>query len=342
MGVRAKDVRERMADIDRAELPTVDEAKALIDERNHATSYYDRDAADAAWQAQVTDAAIAADSRDARRAAFLDDLAQARPATAIEERINELATSVPNGEEFLRLLGADGLTLARASRDDLDYLRTELSTSFAESDKLLSPSALAITEGELVAVNRFGGIHRLNLHKIDSDLCEALVTDGGGTLDSIETVRGDALDVRASQSEHWQEVRDDIAASREERAREIDDTSDMASPPSDDGAPDVTRGFGKLLDMVAKPVEHFINFLDGMVAPSKQRPVVATPREQEAPSLPTEIPSPDLVMSDSARQRAVARALSEIDSAARQEQELQPPDRERERERDQERWVGSS
>ena len=213
-GVRAKDVRERMQDIDPASLPSVADAKTLIEERQQAPEYYDRDAADAAWQDQVVETAITT---------VPPESAMVQPENTAESAAEEIVPETQAADE-----GSDG--------DDQSGAETE------------------------------------------PDLGE-----GGAA-----------------------------------------------------------RGISKLLDMVARPVEHFINFLDGMVAPTKHSPVIATPPKQEAPSLPTEIPSPDVKMSDSARHRAVARALSEIDSAARQEQELQPPDRERERERDHERWVGSS
>jgi hypothetical protein len=61
-GVTAKDLRERLTDIDHEALPSVATAKDQINERRHAENYHDRDAADSRWQSQVNEAGIAHDA----------------------------------------------------------------------------------------------------------------------------------------------------------------------------------------------------------------------------------------------------------------------------------------
>ena len=161
--------------------------------------------------------------REAARNSYAEEMEKARPATPIETLIYNHAKTSANGEGFVAGLGAEGITLARATASDLGYLESEVAIGFAR-DQPLPQSLLKITEGELVAVNRFGGIHRLNPHRIDSDLCAALVEDCGRELPgdsgvpSIQAARSEALDERASQANYWQMIRDYAQAGRDERA----------------------------------------------------------------------------------------------------------------------------
>lgn len=131
----------------------------------------------------------------------------------------------------------EGLYLARVSARDLEALKLEHQTSFADpKTEATNPYALdargrptvsasmtaTLTEGELVAVNRFGGIHRLDPAHVETDRLAELWTAGAdekfGALGDITEVRGDLLEVRADAATRWRETRDDAADSRVEAA----------------------------------------------------------------------------------------------------------------------------
>ena len=66
-GVKAKEVREHMADVDRDTLPSVREASERQKERVDGRQFVDRDAADRVWQSKVNDAGIATDEADRKQ-----------------------------------------------------------------------------------------------------------------------------------------------------------------------------------------------------------------------------------------------------------------------------------
>jgi hypothetical protein len=351
-GAKVADVRTKMADVDVASLPTVAEAKAQIEAAIAgqgvaspaaiAPEYFDRDAADADWQSKVDAAGIERgkiEDREARRAKWIDDQAKARPATPLERRIAGHSTSADNGTAFLCGLGAEGYTLARATKSDEIYCKEVFEQSVFDeaslTDKRLSENFCKVYEGELVAVHRSGGIHQLNPHKIDSALCEALVLDGGGELHSIETTRGDALAVREAQAERWTNVRADIAEARMERATaEPFDNSRTVGEPSDgfELSTGILNGLGSVLDGLNKIGESVVGIIDGFMGGSPALPASQThadlapvPEAQQAAPTGEILPvTPDL---DRGERNARLAQLQQIIESTR-EQDAERRDRE--------------
>lgn len=193
-GAKAKDVRERLADIDPGQLPTVDQARTAQRER-----YPTREAARTAWegragaeathtpeQAQTATQEPQKSPPEAKR----DQTAQQEPhrpeprhakapsnptpeqqtekvrddaATIIEARIFHIQDAAERGgASVTAALHRDGVTLARVDA----------------AGKTQSLADLA--EGELVAVTRGGGIHRLNPRYINIEALERAAM--GGTM----------------------------------------------------------------------------------------------------------------------------------------------------------------
>jgi hypothetical protein len=461
-GAKAKDIRERLADLDRSTLPSVDEAKAQIEARRHADNYYDRDAADAQWQSAVNNAGIAKDNadtqrskpdrasaqeqparndqllgptagdirlawslsdsgagfasalehrgimlaavsreeaeassrvaafakglgrvapsytdgelvavngfggvyrldphttgdggdeiasylrtvdrsgllnvtetrevmREASRATFMDELAAARPATAIERKIHDLSTGAKDESAFLKGLDDAGLALARATADDVSDLGREFALSFAATDKPVPTDWCWIAEGELVAVNSYGGIHRLNPHIVDGDLCEALVTDAGKAILSIGAERFTALEARADTTDHWNLIREARSAERMERATEANtDAGSEVEKPKDQGVDfgvGVLGGVSRALEGAARIVESLGDVLDTLTGGSPQpapQPEKPPPAPEPQPLPVAEFPRASAPLDADTRREAVLRAIAEMESALRQEDE---------------------
>jgi len=459
-GVNERGVREGMADVDRASLPSVAEGKAQIEARRHGENYFDRDAANTQWQSAVNDAGIAKDKsdaerhrqeraaredqpiredkplsptggeirlawslsdsgngfasalehrgimlaevshdeaaasqrvaafakeilrfsptytegelvavngfgnvyrldprttgdtgteiegylrtvdrsgllnvtetrevmREASRATFMDELAAARPPTAIEAKINSLSTRSNDGNAFLEGLNKAGIALARATADDVADLNNEFALTFATTDKPIPASWCNIAEGELVAVNSYGGIHRLNPHRVDGDLCEALVADGGKAVLSIGAERFTATEARADAADFWLWTKWERADDRMERATEdVPDFSRTSETPLAKGfdfGGGLHAGISIALEGAAKVVESLSGVLDGLLGGSpapehRGEQIQAAPPPEPLPV--AQFPHASAHIDTETRNEAVRRAIMEMERSLRQD-----------------------
>lgn len=151
-------------------------------------------AADLAKQLASIDAKTLLNVSDARavmkesaRTEFLDGRQSERPLTAVETKIQTLQREALTDGAFAASLYSEGLTLARADGVGIENLARDQRVAFAIDGKgFHSPSP---TEGELVAVNSFGGVHRLNPQKLDIDRIERALTGGAKTIPQLGDVR---------------------------------------------------------------------------------------------------------------------------------------------------------
>jgi hypothetical protein len=147
--------------------------------------------------------------QEAGRAAFMDERAAARPQTAVEQAIIAASRSAGSGVEFMALIGAEGLTLARITAEDARAIRAGVDPDAVRLQRL--------GEGDLVAVNRFGGVHRLNPHHVDYGLCQALMSDlersipGAVGLEGLQATRSFAVNEALHVSDVWATERLDRA-----------------------------------------------------------------------------------------------------------------------------------
>ena len=105
----------------------------------------------------------------------------ARPYTKTEHRLMDAYTASRDGQVFIGKLEKAGLSLAVATASDVERLTVERAVAFGAAqpgEQMRLPPQLR--QGELVVINRYGAISRLNPHKIDLAAIEDRFTQGAG------------------------------------------------------------------------------------------------------------------------------------------------------------------
>src|SRR5271165_971416 len=179
------ETRERFADLDRAQLPSVEEAKEIQRTRTAereanagrtaepVAPNFDRDAANREWEEKIAAAGIAAAAdramREARAAAQgrRDDVRpEPTPEREAEDRrplgktageIRAAWTLSGSAAQLEEALAARGVTLAAVSAEEAR--QSERTAAFA---KEIGNFARVLKEGEIVAVTQHGDVHRLD------------------------------------------------------------------------------------------------------------------------------------------------------------------------------------
>jgi hypothetical protein len=172
----AAQVRNRLGDLDRTQLPTLEQAReqrldrelAQIKEAQRETRdklktiqaeidqptaghNWDRDRADAAWQEAVIDAAIQnGNTGRGQHQATPEEL------TGPRAHITEARQQSDNPQAFIAALAEHGIGLAQASR--ADAVQSELESTEAQITGGWKPT---FREGEIVAVSARGDVYRL-------------------------------------------------------------------------------------------------------------------------------------------------------------------------------------
>src|SRR5271166_1747705 len=184
LGVKAAEINARMADLDRAQLPSVEQAQAMqrtrTAEREANASRtaepdapnFDRDAANRDWEEKIAAAGIAADramqeARDAAKGRRDDtrpdgpvnrpEPEDMRPLGKTAGEIRAAWTLSRSAEQLDEALAARGVTLAEVSAGEAR--QSERTAAFA---KEVGNYARVLKEGEIVAVNAHGDVHRLD------------------------------------------------------------------------------------------------------------------------------------------------------------------------------------
>ncbi len=227
-GAKAKDVRERFADIDAGMLPTVDEARARQREQ-----YPDREKAREAWESRNTaDAHAPRQQQDAPRAqpepapqreqtprdankTEPSEKWHERPATKTEERIFHLQDAADRGgKPVAAALYAEGITLARVDAEGRAQVQSVYQRQYDRARESGNEDArlrrASFADGELVAVNRYGDVHRLNPKYLDLDKLERAATGGADRTPSLSQAQAYFVTPREPQQN-----RDDRYAARE-------------------------------------------------------------------------------------------------------------------------------
>ena len=187
-GAKAKDIRERMGDLDPSQFPNIEEAKGIQQDRARGVAS-GRDQQQ--WEDKLLAAGLSKAQQDEKNTLHISerlvakDLAwhekqAARPYTATERRLMDAYDASRNDQEFVDKLGKAGLSLAVATSNDLETLSLERAVAFSAARPVEQHARVAqLREGELVAINRYGDIRRLNPHKIDLAAMEDLVGTQG-------------------------------------------------------------------------------------------------------------------------------------------------------------------
>ena len=185
LDVRAKAVRGKLADLDREQIPSVEEAHERLQGR-------ETDREREAWEDRLAVAAIQKDQAEHQSALEARDAGRKPPeAEAKNKALGKAAGDIRlaanlshGGEEFALFLASRGYVLARVTEQEAAGL--ERAAAYAKEIGHHAPHYRA---GELVVVNSFGGIHRLterNTGKTRDELDKYLVQIQRDALPMVE------------------------------------------------------------------------------------------------------------------------------------------------------------
>lgn len=208
-------LRDRLGDLDRTQLPSVEQAKAMQQEK-HPTPEQAREAWDLSQERlhnmagrydplrpepagqqrdqrpEAKHPAYASESEKAtkeqerpaaKERAGQGERWQERPATKMEEKIFRILDGAERGGASVSAgLHAEGITLARVdaagkANVDTEY-RRQFETAQMEGKTDARLRRATFKEGELVAVNKWGDVYRLNPRFLDLDKLERAATGG--------------------------------------------------------------------------------------------------------------------------------------------------------------------
>jgi hypothetical protein len=242
-GARAKDVRARMADIDRGSLLSIADARAAL--------------------------------RDAARAQRAEQQIKTRPLNPIEQRVDRAMRSGKTGQEFRDALGAEGAMLARVTEKDVQAfaaMRQENALKAAmRPDQVLSRVPQA-ERGEIVAVTRRGNVYRLNPQQLDQAKLEQCV---GRQPPGVAEAR-EAWSIARGHAAHQREDRtaDRVAQSAAFEAGRARQTATRAAERETQGAIGTAReGLGKASNALGRGIGAVagavLSFLDSAISPPK-------------------------------------------------------------------------
>jgi hypothetical protein len=264
-GAKAQDIRERMADLDPARLPTIAEAKDLQYARAHGLTP-ERDQRE--WEDKLLAAGLAKEKQDEQKklriseAFVARDLAwhekqAARPTTKTEQRLMDAYEASRNDQTFADKLARAGLSLAVATVNDVGQLAVERAVAFGAAqpgEQTRLPPQLQ--PGELVAINRYGEIRRLNPHKLDLDAIEnRFAQSTGAKPGSVIEARDTAI---ANRPPEWEPR--DSARPRPDDGREAGGLAAHDASRATEGATkaiaDVASGIASVFESLFGGEEH--------------------------------------------------------------------------------------
>ena len=252
------EIRQRLAGVDRDSLSSVSEAREAM--------------------------------REASRAAWIDRKQSELPLTAIEQTIAAAYGETRDGKEFSAALDQAGIGLARVTTADvqaLDALRRNGQIAFAVNPAHRVQYFPPVRDGELVAVDRFGGVHRLNPGRADAGGIEQRISEAQPQMASVVDVRAAFELVREHRAAFREEIgaafaqqRADHSAARaasaeaKETIREMHDTVRTAERGVSAAVADAgvavdkgRRAAGSVLGGVAEAAEKLIDFIGDFLAP---------------------------------------------------------------------------
>lgn len=222
-GVTTAQVSRRMADIDRDSLPSVVEARAR--QKAHDPNHYGRDAAGQVWEDRLNAVGIEKGGQQERaeqRAAWVTAKTAERqaqqPLTKIEKEVLSAQQNTAARPWALEVdLRNRGIIIARVDAEGREKMEADRRAAFQEDKTRHVPR---VQDGELVAVNRFGDVHRLNPQKLDLKAIEANLTRGAKDIPGLGAAKERIDEDRAAA---WKERADKEArriAERDARHRQ--------------------------------------------------------------------------------------------------------------------------
>lgn len=292
-GAKAKDVRERLAGIDPASLPTVDEARAAQREK-----YPTHEAAREAWEGRAGAAAHAPEREQTAQQEPHRPATGERPREAPREKWHDRAATTMEGKIFriqeiaerggvsvAAALHSEGITLARVDAAGKDGVQRDYQQKFeAARDAGKDDARLrraAFKEGELVAVTRYGDVHRLNPQFLDIDRLERAATGGDRDpaprlSDTLEFFATDRASPKAGKEATGAEISEKREQTNDFRAAAREATADTRATPhgradavrdTKEAVLTVTDGATGAVSSLSSFVETLLNMAGGAAPP---------------------------------------------------------------------------
>lgn len=335
-GDSGSEIEKFCATVDRAELLTVTEAREAM--------------------------------KDAARARLAEQRQAEREATPTEQAIQTAFENSTDRAGFLEQLDAHDLILAQADAASIQNLKTDYENqlAFATSNRTLNTARAAsaeltgqktteadlapelwpdpvpaLSEGELVAVNRYGDTLRLNPHTLNLPDIEARLSEAGKKPPSLDEARQQRHEINALHSE-WEQSRADqreaaraarIAAWEEHAAA---DSGHTPPAPASALAPVVSEGLAvvaSLAEAGLEMMEDALGFAEGIIEGFLDfgSPPPAPPTKQE-------IQKRQAIAEARTDDRAARIAAAEAFFKQRDEEQRQRRERDKEEERGRGRW----
>ena len=207
-GATAREVRAKLADLEREQIPSVEQAReelpARIAEREKQREYEAAQAEREQWEEKIAQAAIqkAEEEKKKERQAGQEAEQDKNKNAELGKAAAEIRLAVylsKGGESFAAALGNRGYTLAQVSEQEAAAF--ERARAYAKEIGHYLPSAAA---NEVVAVNQFGGIHRLTERttgKTREEFDKYLVQIKREELPTVTEAREDIEQKRAERAE---------------------------------------------------------------------------------------------------------------------------------------------
>jgi hypothetical protein len=299
----AKEVGNYAAKYREGEILVVNERGAAYRLDGRTTGFEDRETLDK-YMSTIDPAAFfsltdaRAVQKEARQATFIHEQVSNKPPTSMEKKIDRLDMLAHHGETPLATaLYNAGITLARVDAAGKLDVEREYETKFYEARIAGNHDAkqrhVSFTEGELVAVTKWGEVHRLNPKHIDHSRLEEKVCGTYAAPSLSATREFFATDRAAEQAERKQANADYVAdrlnkkadhhaardtfneAKQTQRNHDRTENAFKAAPAqaaskATDAGFKVVNGFGKVASL-----------LDSILG-MKAKPEPATPQQQQA------------------------------------------------------------
>jgi hypothetical protein len=257
------EIEKRLANIDTASLGSIAEGVAAMKENRVAQ-----------FKEQKTQ------ERDEKSRAYW----QGKPETAQETLINQLAYLYDDNSHFRLALQQQGIAIARVDAQGIEDIAAAARDRFATTGEIAPRPNLR--EGEIVAVNRYGDVSRLNPEKVNIKRLEAAHIWGGHDVQPMSNARDFALQDRAAEQQQrgdqWQEKTDTRADARAERdadaqsawkLRRADHLADRKDAPTKEpGLQVMNKATGTVVSLAS--------FVDGLLASKPKMPPEGVARIQ--------------------------------------------------------------
>jgi hypothetical protein len=188
--------------------------------------------------------------------------------TKVQQKVADLYAEADNPRAFAAALYREGLTVARVDEAGLARMAQDKQEAAEKGLTLRQPK---LYEGDLAAVNRFGGVHSLMSARLDADKLEAVLTFGareipdlGPTIDYVRSERAADKAAAEKASHDRQEAKADREAKAQEDWKEKAEQRAPRSDPVQQPIKAVKQSAFVVAEIVGGPVQSLMDFLSSL------------------------------------------------------------------------------